>query len=182
MWKYAEGHCYGIVSVEVPYQEALIACTTSLNSTLAKLPLNMSDTDSLQRFHSLIQIADTIEDKKYWLSGMCKFGINVGIVPRNYIYMCMITSFNLVFGVSDILACKDWQVYLTGAYCNLLATQDSAGIKKYLGLELAARNKQINLWGIGVKENWGEALRELQSIERIELPKQFLLRLLNNAY
>lgn len=67
MWQYTEGQCYGIVSVEVTYQEAVILCNTLFNSTLAKLPLNISDMDSIEQFYS-----DKVN--RYWISGKCKFG------------------------------------------------------------------------------------------------------------
>lgn len=70
-WIYIQEQCYGIVSMEVPYQEALVACTY-LNSTLAMLPLTSPEMNILQYMDSVLYDVPTINVNNFWISGKCK--------------------------------------------------------------------------------------------------------------
>lgn len=73
LWLRVQDQCYGIVSLEVPYQEASRACAYDLDSTLARLPLNISDMNVLQQIDNLLYNVHINPEQNYWVSGKCKY-------------------------------------------------------------------------------------------------------------
>ena len=79
LWFDIQDQCYGIVSMGVQYQEALTTCSNNLNSKLARLPLNVSEINVLQRINSLLYNVHISPEQNYWVSGKCKYAMAIYI-------------------------------------------------------------------------------------------------------
>ena len=109
-WLDIQDHCYGIVSLEVQYQEALIACTSFLDSQLARLPMNISKLNVLEHIDSLLYNVHINPGKNYWVSGKCKCAYHFGNVYFD----------NRVCGLVTKIRNLSWHIMLVLFRCFLL--------------------------------------------------------------